>query len=160
MGVGRNLSEMDNQHRQLVCVIGSEIAEELFPGLDAVGKQIRLGEQTFQVVGVFTAKGKLFGQSQDRFAAIPIPARSRSTKQERGGYSISVKSVDQASMPLAEQEVRNLPARAPLSRSRPAGQLLDHDVGQRFEIYRNLTGGSSSTIEWPRSRWSWAASSS
>src|SRR5262245_6142428 len=44
---GRHLAEADDQRRQLVCVVGPEVADELFPGLDALGKQIRISEFTF-----------------------------------------------------------------------------------------------------------------
>src|SRR5262249_16391150 len=69
---GRALSELDDQRRRMVCVIGSEIAGELFPHSDPVGKAIRLGPESYEVIGVMASKGKMFGQSQDRFATIPI----------------------------------------------------------------------------------------
>jgi putative ABC transport system permease protein len=140
IGTGRHLSELDDQRRRLVCVIGSEIADELFPGVDPLGKQIRLGAETYEVIGVVASKGKMFGQSQDRFAAIPIRTFQK-FKQERGSFGIAVKSVDQASMPLAQQEVRNV--LRGVRHLRP-GQPDNFGITTSeniLDLYRNLTGG-------------------
>jgi putative ABC transport system permease protein len=137
---GRNLTEQDDLRRQLVCVLGAEVAEELFSGLDPLGRRIRLGAETYEVVGVMASKGKVFGQSQDRFAAIPIRTFLK-YKSDRRSVSIAVKSVDQASLPLAQQETRNiLRGRRHL---RPGmhdnfGMTTSDNV---LDLYRNLTGG-------------------
>ena len=42
----------------LVCVIGPEVADELFPGMDPIGQEIRVGAQTLRVVGVTAARAR------------------------------------------------------------------------------------------------------
>jgi putative ABC transport system permease protein len=124
----------------LVCVIGGEVAEELFAGVDPLHKQIRLGAESYEIIGVTAAKGKLFGQSQDRFANIPIRTFQK-FKQERGSFGLAIKSVDQASLPLAQQEVRNvLRGRRHLRPGQPDnfGITTSENV---LDVYRNLTGG-------------------
>lgn len=69
---GRFLSESDIQHRTRVCVLGSELADILFPNLNPLGKEIRIGAEPFQVVGVLKKRGSMFGQSRDNFVGIPI----------------------------------------------------------------------------------------
>jgi putative ABC transport system permease protein len=140
IGRGRHLTELDDQRRRMVCVVGSEIADELFPHTEALGKSIRLGAESYEIVGVIAAKGKLFGQSQDRFATIPIRTFQK-FKQERGSFGLAIKSVDQASMPVAQQEVRNvLRGRRHLRPGQPDnfGITTSENV---LELYRNLTGG-------------------
>ena len=105
--VGRHLNEIDDQRRRPVCVMGPEVAEELFPGLDPVGRIVRIGPDAFQVVGLTAAKGKMLGQSQDRFVVIPIRTYQK-LKAERASISIDVKSVDQAALEQAVQEVRTV----------------------------------------------------
>jgi len=137
---GRHLTELDDQRRRLVCVIGTEVAEELFPRRDPLGREIRLGAENYEIVGVIASKGKMFGQSQDRFAAIPIRTFQK-YKQERGSFGIAIKSVDQASMPTAQQEVRNiLRGRRHLRPGEPDnfGITTSENV---MELYRTLTGG-------------------
>ncbi|MBI1799120.1 MAG: ABC transporter permease [Candidatus Eisenbacteria bacterium] len=137
---GRHLTEEDDQHRQLVCVLGPEVTEELFPGRDPIGKEVRIGEQTCQVVGVTKAKGKMLGQSQDRFAVIPVRTFQK-FKSERGSITIDIKSLDQAALPVAIQEARNL-----LRGRRHIGPGKPDNFGITtadtwMEFYRTLTGG-------------------
>ncbi|HEY3216629.1 MAG TPA: ABC transporter permease [Candidatus Eisenbacteria bacterium] len=137
---GRLLTELDDQRSRLVCVLGAEIAEELFPGLDPIGKWVRLGAENYEVVGVMERKGKLLGQSQDRFAGIPVRTFQK-YKRERGFFGITVKSVDQASLPIAEQEVRNV-----LRGRRHLGPRVPDNFGiteseNVMQLYRTLTGG-------------------
>ena len=104
---GRHIVDQDDQRRSLVCVVGPEVVDDLFNGLDPVGKSMRVGDNTFLVIGVTKPKGKSFGVSQDRFITIPVRTFQK-LLQERGSISISVKSIDQASLPLAQQEARNI----------------------------------------------------
>ena len=69
---GRYISDTDNNRRSQVTLIGSEVAEKLFPGLDPLGRSIQLAGRPFQVVGVAKPIGTVLGQSQDSFAYIPI----------------------------------------------------------------------------------------
>jgi putative ABC transport system permease protein len=140
IGSGRQLTELDDRRRQLVCVLGSEIADELFPGLDPLGRRVRLGAETYEVVGVMAPKGKLFGQSQDRFAGIPVGTYLKYRSRSRG-IQIAIKSVDQASLPLAQQEARNmLRGRRHLRPGVPDnfGITTSDNV---LDLYRTLTGG-------------------
>jgi putative ABC transport system permease protein len=107
LGSGRHLTEFDDDRRAMVCVIGPEVAEELFVGRDPVGKSMRIGRESYEVVGVTAAKGKLMGRTQDRFVAIPIRTFQK-FKQERGSFYMAIKSRDEASLPLAQQEARNV----------------------------------------------------
>jgi putative ABC transport system permease protein len=137
---GRHLSDADDQRRSLVCVLGPEVTEEFFPGLEAVGKSIRIGDYTFLVVGVTKAKGKIFGASQDRFATIPVRTFQK-LLQERGSIGISVKSVDQSSLPLAQQEARNIMrGRRHLGPGKPDNFGIT-TADSYMELYRQLTGG-------------------
>ncbi|HEY2954611.1 MAG TPA: ABC transporter permease [Candidatus Eisenbacteria bacterium] len=140
VAAGRQLGETDDLRRQLVCVLGAEVAEELFPGLDPLERRVRLGAETYQVVGVMASKGKMFGQSQDRFAAIPIRTFLK-FKSDRRSVTIAVKSRDQASLPLAQQETRIvLRGRRHLRPGVPDnfGITTSDNV---LDLYRTLTGG-------------------
>jgi putative ABC transport system permease protein len=137
---GRHLADADDQHRELVCVVGPEVQDDLFGGLDPVGKQMRVGDFTFEVVGLTKAKGKIFGASQDRFVIIPVHTFQK-LFEERGSISISVKSVDQSSLPLAQQEARNIMrGRRHLGPGKPDNFGVTTSDNY-LELYRNLTGG-------------------
>jgi len=69
---GRMLNETDLLNRSPVAVIGSDIVENLMPGVDPIGKEIRVDGWTYQVIGVGEKKGKTLGQSLDNYVMIPI----------------------------------------------------------------------------------------
>ena len=69
---GRLLTDVDENHRANVCVIGADLVTKFFTGTDPIGKEIRAGQGQYQVVGVAVAKGTVLGQSQDNFVMIPL----------------------------------------------------------------------------------------
>jgi putative ABC transport system permease protein len=69
---GRYITEGDENSRGMVAMIGSELANKLFPGLDPVGHEVMLDNRPFTVVGVAKPIGTVLGQSQDNFAFIPV----------------------------------------------------------------------------------------
>jgi putative ABC transport system permease protein len=137
---GRHLTDFDDQRRRLVCVIGPEVAEDLFPGVDPIGRGIRIGSETYEVVGLTVAKGKMLGQSQDRFVTIPIRTFQK-YKQERGSFGVAIKSIDQASLPIAQDEARTIMRGR--HKLRP-GQPDDFGITTSeslMQLYQALTGG-------------------
>ncbi len=137
---GRHVGEFDDRQRRPVCVMGPEVAEELFANVDPVGRSIRIGLQDFEVVGVTKAKGKMFGVSQDRFVTIPIRTFQKYF-QERGSFQIAVKSSDQSSLPVAEQETRNLMR---IRRHQRPGQPDAFGITTSetwLQLYHAITGG-------------------
>ncbi len=69
---GRFITEADENSHAMVAMIGSELANKLFPNLDPVGHEIMLDNRPFIVVGVAKPIGTVLGQSQDNFAFIPV----------------------------------------------------------------------------------------
>jgi putative ABC transport system permease protein len=71
---GRMLNQNDEDNNSAVGVIGTDIVDNLFPGVDPLGKEIRVEGQLYRIVGVGTKQGKTLGQSRDNYVAIPISA--------------------------------------------------------------------------------------
>lgn len=69
---GRFISKVDNENRAMVTVIGSTIKEALFPEEDAIGKQIRVNNKRFTVIGVREEQKGLFTDDENNKAAIPL----------------------------------------------------------------------------------------
>jgi putative ABC transport system permease protein len=69
---GRYISDGDDQSRAMVTMIGRDVADKLFPNVDAIGHEILIDGRPFQVVGIAKPIGSVLGQSQDNFAYIPI----------------------------------------------------------------------------------------
>jgi putative ABC transport system permease protein len=57
-----------------VVVIGEEIRKHFFPGLSAIGRELRIGRVPYTVIGVAEKQGSVFGISMDKFAIVPYRA--------------------------------------------------------------------------------------
>jgi putative ABC transport system permease protein len=71
---GRSFTEADENHASAVCIIGSDIEDNLLKGADPLGKEIRVSGVPYTVVGLAVPQGKTFGQSQDNWVAVPLTA--------------------------------------------------------------------------------------
>ncbi|MDN5285925.1 MAG: FtsX-like permease family protein [Mucilaginibacter sp.] len=70
---GRYFTEMESKTGAPVVNIGFDIATNLFPGGDAVGKQIKVMGRYVTVVGVFSKQGKdMLGISTDKEVLLPL----------------------------------------------------------------------------------------
>ncbi len=69
---GRMVNETDLNNHSAVVVIGNDILEHLMPGMDPLGKEVRIDGWSYVVIGVAKKKGSTLGQSADNFVMIPI----------------------------------------------------------------------------------------
>ena len=77
--VGTFISQTDNDKRQRVAVIGPTVARNLFGSENPIGKNIRIHNQPFKIIGVLASKGQSsMGQDQDDVVIVPLM-----TEQER-----------------------------------------------------------------------------
>ncbi|HPE75674.1 MAG TPA: ABC transporter permease [Draconibacterium sp.] len=64
---GRYFTENEMRSGSPVAVVGAEIAEKLFPGLDPINRDIKVQGIKFQIIGVYEKKGQdMFGTSMDK----------------------------------------------------------------------------------------------
>jgi putative ABC transport system permease protein len=71
MADGRPFSAQEVRSGQPVAVIGYELAQTLFEGRPALGRDIHLRGMPYRVVGVVEPQGNVFGQSLDKFVVAP-----------------------------------------------------------------------------------------
>jgi putative ABC transport system permease protein len=70
---GRYVVDSDNDHRAEVGMIGPDVADKAFPGLDPIGRTVNVDGRPFTVVGVGKPLGNgVGGNSQDAYIYIPI----------------------------------------------------------------------------------------
>src|SRR5207244_3293037 len=114
---GRFLTDYDVEHARNVCVIGSDIVDNLFPFVDPIGKTLVIDDRPFEVIGVGIKQGSVLGQSQDNWALIPLTLHQKMYGARRS-VNIYAKAKDEAHLPAAESEIRlTLRARRHLSYS-------------------------------------------
>lgn len=76
---GRDLSRDDLDRRQRVCILGRLAADRLFPRGDAVGQEVRVGEDRYRVVGTLKLAlkaGMRFGTDWNEVVLLPLTVAS------------------------------------------------------------------------------------
>ena len=74
---GEYLRETDVDTRRRVAVIGPGLVDQLFDGVDPLGRSITVGGARFRVIGVFESVGSSLGGSRDTEVHIPVTAAQR-----------------------------------------------------------------------------------
>ncbi len=69
---GRNISQMDVRAGRKVAVIGAALASQLYPFVDPLGRDIRVDNRKYQIIGVFDVKNSAFGGQYDNYVLIPV----------------------------------------------------------------------------------------
>lgn len=70
-GEGNFLTSDDIQSQNAVTVLGSKVKDELFGNEDAIGKKVRIGNQSFRVIGVLAPQGQVSFFNFDEVAIVP-----------------------------------------------------------------------------------------
>jgi putative ABC transport system permease protein len=113
MAQGRFFSASDLSGARNVTVLGPDLSAKMFPGKEPVGRQLRIRNQLFEVVGVLEPKGAVFGQNQDENAYVPLSTMvsKLSGRNRTFGVSlnfISVEARDEQSTSAASFQITNL----------------------------------------------------
>ncbi len=83
--LGRSFTPTDEQYSTHTAIIGYDIVDNLMPGMDPLGKEIRVDGEPYTVIGVGERQGKTLGQSQDNYVSVPI-----TTYQRKYGTNASI----------------------------------------------------------------------
>jgi putative ABC transport system permease protein len=70
---GRYFDEDDMRSRSKVCLLTEELARVVFPGVNPVGMEMRVGELRFTIIGVFKERVATFGQSEIARESVIVP---------------------------------------------------------------------------------------
>jgi len=110
---GRFLGQEDLESARNVVVIGPDLRNKLMPVGSALGRSLRIRDQSFTVIGVLMPKGAVFGSNQDENAYIPITTMisKLSGRDPTYGVSlsfISVEARDDNSTGAAKFQISNL----------------------------------------------------
>ena len=67
-----------------VVVIGTDVAEHFFQGLDPIGRELRMGGVPYEIIGIIEKQGTVFGFSLDRLAIAPYTSPLARAIRPRG----------------------------------------------------------------------------
>jgi putative ABC transport system permease protein len=110
---GRFINAKDVAGAKSIAVLGSDLRTKLFPTGSAIGQQVRIGNQSFEVIGVMAPKGAVFGSNQDENTYIPITTMVNRITGRDPIYGISLNSIsveakDDQSISAASFQINNL----------------------------------------------------
>ncbi|MCD4749676.1 MAG: ABC transporter permease, partial [Thermoanaerobaculales bacterium] len=91
----RFLTAIDVRNKKRVCVIGSEIHETLFEGVDPINKKMKIGRFDFRVVGVMEEQGSagtFGGPNFDSQIFVPVTTFIKSFGGRNRSFDIAVKA--------------------------------------------------------------------
>ena len=74
---GRYILTHEVEHAGMVCVIGADVKDRFFVGVDPIGKTLKINELPMTIIGIEERRGSMFGQSMDNHAYIPITTYQR-----------------------------------------------------------------------------------
>ena len=146
---GRFITDTDISHKARVAVIGTDVAQALFPHRDAIDQGITINGVPYRVVGIFEHKGGMFG-SNDNFVAIPISAFDEQFPEVKNGHgdTIHIATVPKRAedvQALIEEETAILRARRGLRPNQPNDFALFTSQAQ-LEQFQQITGGVAAAM--------------
>jgi putative ABC transport system permease protein len=77
VGQGRFINALDVERRQKVALIGTYIAQELYPGMNPLGQEIKINGDVYTVIGVLEEKSNSTAGSGDDKVIIPYTTAKR-----------------------------------------------------------------------------------
>jgi putative ABC transport system permease protein len=107
---GRWFSEVDEEHRSSVVLLGAETTEELFGNQDPIGKEVNIEGQLFTVIGTIQRVKSVFGggkNPEDNKIYMPL-STLRKLHPELKQHWISIKATSHEDVPKTIDEVREL----------------------------------------------------
>ncbi len=102
---GRSFTAMEYAAGARVAVINDKLAESLFPGLDPIGRTIKLFGLPFEVVGLHVEAASLFGGGDNARLAIPHSTFEKVANYWKGWMDIAVLPVEGITMDEAQDQV-------------------------------------------------------
>jgi putative ABC transport system permease protein len=140
--LGRFVTESEIAHSARVCVLGSELADALFPMTNPIGKEIRVGPEAFTVIGVLSKRGQMFGQSRDNFVGLPITTLMKYFRYEKDGLEIIATPRQSETLGETIEEITNVLRQR---RKVPYGKPNDFSIMTQdtmVDLYNQLTGAA------------------
>jgi putative ABC transport system permease protein len=105
VSIGRMITDNDNRSGRNVVDIGPGLVDALFGGGDPIGKEVTMGGQKFQVVGILSKIGSGgFGVDVNSFVVLPLTTAQRLFGM-KSVQAIGVKARDKDSIPVAIAQV-------------------------------------------------------
>jgi putative ABC transport system permease protein len=105
---GRHITETDLQQAAPVCVIGNDLVENLLPGVDPIGKEVRWRNTPCEVIGVGKKEGSALGNSLDNWIILPLSTYKKEYGTQTDSLRITARAASAAKIQESVDEVRQI----------------------------------------------------
>jgi putative ABC transport system permease protein len=137
---GRFLTAADAEGNQPVCIIGSEVATNLFRNDPPLGEHIKIEDQSFQVIGVLEKQGTMLGGSLDNRVIIPIRESLAVIWKRPTIDQIDVKANGLAQLDEAREELRQTMRHIRHLRPEEPDDFAINQQDQFVKFFHKMTG--------------------
>ena len=105
---GRHITDTDLRTAAPVCVIGNDLVENLLPGVDPIGKEVRWKNVPCEVIGVGTKEGSSLGTSLDNWIILPLSTYTKQFGTQQDSLRITARVASAANTQETVDEVRQI----------------------------------------------------
>jgi putative ABC transport system permease protein len=105
---GRHMTEADLRGAAPVCVIGTDLVENLLPGVDPVGRELRWNSTPCEVIGVGKKEGSSLGTSLDNWIILPLTTYAKDAGTQQDSLRVTVRAGSAAKIQDTVDEVRQI----------------------------------------------------
>lgn len=147
---GRFITDADVAHASRVCIIGTDVADALFPHRDPIDQELTVNGRAYRVIGLFEKKGSAFGGSNNNFVAVPITTFDDQFPEVKngGGDTIHIATVPRRPEDydaLIEEETAIMRTRRGLRPNQENDFAIFTSAGQ-LDNFRQVTGGVAAAM--------------
>jgi putative ABC transport system permease protein len=138
---GRMFGESDLEHDAPVAVVGTDVVDNLLPGVDPVGKEIKVDGWIYRVVGIGKKKGSTLGQSLDNYVFLPMTTWMKQYGTRDMNMRVSAKTAGEGSAMNATMDEARVILRARRHDSPGKADSFDMENNSNLmSIFAGLTG--------------------
>ena len=105
---GRHITDSDLRAAAPVCVIGNDLVENLLPGVDPIGKEVRWNNIPCEVIGVGTKEGSSLGTSLDNWIILPLSSYSKEYGTQQDSLRLTARAGSAGKIQDPVDEVRQI----------------------------------------------------
>ena len=105
---GRFFNPSEEAHAAAVAIIGADVKDEIFPGVDPIGSTLYVHGFPMRVIGVQKRLGNMMGQARDKVLFVPITFLMKVLSSDRNLAILVRPQGGMAGLDRAEDDVRTI----------------------------------------------------